>query len=135
MRPALHTGDPFVSPPQSVSEERERERKTGRTVVLRIVHGVIRHGRELTATTFHPNHVIDVRNARFFLPYRDIIWRTLLPHIVASSLAEAFVVDRLYRTVTLPDIIGLIVLTEVRHGGIFQSSREIQAFRKTCDSF
>ncbi|EGI62426.1 hypothetical protein G5I_09210 [Acromyrmex echinatior] len=50
------------------------------------------------------------------------MWRyTLLPHTIASSLAGAFVVDRLYRTVTLPDISSLIVLTEVQHGGIFQS--------------
>lgn len=39
---------------------------------------------------------------------------TSLPHTVASSLAGAFLVDQLYRTVTLPDIVGLIVLTKVR---------------------
>lgn len=66
----LHTGGPFVifSVQSWKSRGKERKRRTGRTVVLRIVHGVIRHGRELTTTTFHPNHVIDVRDARFFSP-------------------------------------------------------------------
>lgn len=78
---------------------RKRERETGRTVVLRIVHGVIRHGRELTTTTFHPNHVIDVRDARFFSP----ISRYYLMLYVVTAYRRVFACRSLHRRTVIPD--------------------------------
>lgn len=80
---SLHTGGPFVVS-LVVPWEGKRARQNG-AVVLRVVQGVIRHGRELTMTTFHRNHVIDIHDAsfstsRYYLATLLLAYRCVVVH-------------------------------------------------------